>query len=65
MLLCDRDQLDARDFSGLTGVRTLACDGSKLPGGVDLEEFERSLVPQAFRRTAASDPGGKAPRAEP
>ena len=54
MLLAEGDRLDARDFGALkTGL--VPADAFDLPpGGVNLEELEKSLVVQALRRAGGN-----------
>jgi two-component system response regulator AtoC len=54
MLLAEGDRLDARDFGALkTGL--VAADAFDLPpGGVNLEELEKSMVVQALRRAGGN-----------
>jgi two-component system, NtrC family, response regulator AtoC len=54
MLLCEGDRLDVRDFTALR-VTGASADGFDLPpGGVNLEEVERSLVVQALKRSGGN-----------
>jgi transcriptional regulator with PAS, ATPase and Fis domain len=53
MLLTDRDQLEAEDFSSLS--RSAVASAFRLPpDGVNLDEVERQLVVQALERTGGN-----------
>jgi two-component system response regulator AtoC len=51
MLLTERDTLDVVDFGMLSGKGASGGQFELPPGGVDLEEVERSLVVQALERS--------------
>jgi two-component system, NtrC family, response regulator AtoC len=54
MLLCEGDRLDVQDF-GVLAPRLGSGDPFELPpGGVKLEDLERSLVVQALRRAGGN-----------
>ncbi len=52
MLLAEGDTLTADDFASLSGGGVKLGDRVELPpGGIDLEQLERSMVVQALERT--------------
>ena len=54
MLLAEGDRLDARDFGALKAGLVAADSFDLPPGGVNLEELEKSLVVQALRRAGGN-----------
>ena len=54
MLLTDRNQLEVRDFEGLTGGRGSTGRFELPASGIALDDLERSLVHQALSRTGGN-----------
>jgi two-component system response regulator AtoC len=54
MLLSDSERLDAADFTVTAGTISAGNDFELPPGGVDLEQLERSLVVQALKRSGGN-----------